>query len=142
MNGEGNEPIVVRLAWPWRLVAPALIAVAATYPFLVRYVELRALDRGDVLPVVGILAFGLAYAWYCSHSARIEKTTITFKSFGRTQVLRDDDIASFEVTKSWVTATDRTGRKHRVSSYAPGSAALANRLKASAVGSKLSPLSQ
>ncbi len=121
--------MTVKLSWPWRMVGPALFLVAATHPLLVIYVEMRSLDRGDVLPPLAVFIVGVAYSWYCSQEAIVTEGGVVFRSWFRRASLIWSDIESIETTASSLVVRASTGAKYRVSVYARGAVALADKLR-------------
>src|SRR5688500_13544860 len=123
-----NERLV-RLTWPWRIIAPAFALIAVAYPFLVTQIEMRALDSGDIAAPLLIFTVAVAYWWYAAHSATIGTETVTFHSPGCSRTVVDADIEAIDVNGWWVVVRDRGGRRHRVSSYAQNSALLVRKTK-------------
>jgi hypothetical protein len=134
MTPESEDTITVRLSWPWQLIAPTLLGLPLAFPFLVHYVELRALTRDDIAPPALVAAFGIAYLWYCTHSARVGPVGVEFRCLAGRRWLAWSDVAAYEVTDNWVVAADRTGRKYRVSIYSRGAELLAEKLREAVQG--------
>jgi hypothetical protein len=115
--GSREEPpkILFQLSWPWKLIGPTFFLVAFAYPFLVRYVELRALTVADIPPPVLIAVMGLWCQWQTSHTASANESWVVFCSlFGCTR-LAWSDIETFEITNNWYVIRDCRQRKHRLS---------------------------
>ena len=128
MNASASDQHV-RVTWPWRVVAPALALIGVAYPFFVKYVEWRSLDRGDIAPPLFVLAMAVGYWWYTSHRALIGDEEVTFINLFGAQRLRWRDVATIRVTSSWVIVRDSSGRTYRVGSYAKDIDALVDRLR-------------
>lgn len=109
---------IVKLSGTWKLVGPTMWLVAAAYPFLVKFVELRELTRSDILPPFGVSILGCWFAFETSRRAVVYDDGISFETmFGKKWVLWSD-LAGVRLVRTNVVFRDRFGIRHVVSEHA------------------------
>jgi hypothetical protein len=92
--------------------------MAAAYPLLVKFIELRELTRGDILPPFGVLVLGCWFAFETSRRAVVNDDGISFETiFGKKWVFWSD-LVGVDLVRANFVFRDRFGVRHVVSEHA------------------------